>query len=151
MSFSHASAWRIVRLLRMRRATLSRTRGAMSAIACPWIQRSLQKRTLCPLPTSIQTMHSNTSQTSGASNIGMPCHGLLGSILVHHSHLTLGASPYKQRFLTPRPPKRVGLQIVSQATRHWPPLHLSFPAQKKDLYHLFISSSTHCGASTTMR
>jgi hypothetical protein len=89
------------------------------------------------------------SSASLSPRSGKPYQGLSGSVRLSQYHLIRRASPCNRRHFMPSPPTSFGLHIDSQATKHCPPLTLSFPAQKKAHIHLFISSKSHFGASAT--
>jgi hypothetical protein len=48
-----------------------------------------------------------------------------------HSQHSLRAKPMTHKSGTPRPPRSLGEQVMRQATRHFPPVVLSVPVQRK--------------------
>jgi hypothetical protein len=94
----------------------------------PLIQRSFQKRTEVPSPTSIFAKLSKTCSASTSFRCGSPCQGLVGSVRRSHCQRVLSASPCSLRSLIPSPLSRSGLQQISQATRHCPPFTFFLPA-----------------------
>lgn len=146
-----ARAYYTVRQLMILVCTVATRSSAISTAATPWIHLSLQNNTFSPDPTVMSISVSNTYRASLSSIIGNPCQGHCGSVLLSHSHLTLSAIAWLFKFSMPSPPNLLGRHMVSHATRHCPPLILSFPAQKKDLIHLLISSNTQSGASAIIR
>lgn len=80
--------------------------------------------------------------------IGKPVHDLFMPDLRSHSHRIRRIRPC---FLRPKPPKRIGLHMLSQATKHFPPLTSYFPAKNKAHTNLFSSSRSHAVASGIRR
>lgn len=127
--------WQTMRLLIVCVSTAAWIRGAISLAANPWIHQSHQNSTLVPSPTSILTKLSKSNRASLSSTIVSPCHGLSGSVLLSHSHLSRRASACIFKFLSPSPPSLVGLQTVLRATKQLPPFIFSLPDQKKARVH----------------
>ena len=92
------ASWTVLLLMHLA-VTFSKTRGAMSATVVPLIQRSLKNRRGLASPNWMCTRLSKMPLATSSLNGSRPCHGLLGSVLRSHSHLTHNANAEALSFL----------------------------------------------------
>jgi hypothetical protein len=105
--------------------------GAIASGVRPLIQASSQKRSREPSPMTIRTEAWNIATASGITSKGIPAQGFSRSVFWNHNQRARSATFSFLRLWNPSPPRCLGSQTFSQATRQHPPRVSTFPAQRK--------------------
>jgi hypothetical protein len=109
----------------------------------PSSQLSFQNIALAPLPTVMEVVAWKNKHSSLLHGTYRPCQGFGSFVHSCQSQQSLSARPNFSRSRTPSLHKSLGLLIVVQLTRQWPPFALSSPFQRKNRRILSICFLSH--------